>query len=67
MTDASGSSPYEQGELESTPEGGQAMEEDEDSVSELSLSVHSKEALDEEENDHHDHEEQKKEDSGRYM
>ncbi|XP_076085540.1 cyclin-dependent kinase 11B-like [Mytilus galloprovincialis] len=65
MTDASGSSPYEQGELESTPEGGQAMEEDEDSVSELSLSVHSKEALDEEENDHHDHEEQKKEDSGR--
>lgn len=60
MTDASGSSPYEQGELESTPEGGQAMEEDEDSVSELSLSVHSKEALDEEEN-----EEQKKEDSSR--
>ena len=56
MTDAS--SPYEQGEIESTPERDQPMEEDEDS--DISLSVHSKEAIDEE-----DHEESKKEDTSR--
>ena len=51
MTDASESSPYEQGEIESTPEGGQAMEEDEEGDSDISISVHSKEAIDEEEHE----------------
>ena len=56
MTDASESSPYEQGEIESTPEGGHAMEEDEEGDSDISISVHSKEAIDEEEQ----HEEREK-------
>ena len=46
-------SPYEQGELASSPERGMLdMDDDDDKHSHLSLSVHSKEALEDEDEEY---------------